>query len=517
MFQLVLINQIQQTYDFLITMSNHAATHVEKKDLFGHPRGLATLFMTEMWERFSYYGMRALLVLFMIAAIEDGGLALSDQNATAIYGLYTAAVFLGSLPGGWIADRLMGAQRAVWVGGIIIMAGHFILAIPSDVIFFLGLIVIVFGTGLLKPNITAIVGDLYEQDDPRRDSGFTIFYMGINLGAALGPLVCGWLALQNWHYGFAAAGFGMLFGLIQFHLTRHHLGSAGREPDPTVNQSDRFRRYAWTTITACIVLVAYLFIAGVMGWIRYDAILLAQGATYVIVTVAAAYFLYIFAFSGLTDSERRKMALIFVLISAATVFWVGSEQAGSSLNLFAERYTIREFGSFVIPASWFQSANPVFIILLGPLYSMFWVALAKRHMDPSSPLKLAIGLIILGIGFIVMIGAASLVAEGQQVLPSWLIFTYLLMTMGELALSPVGMSAITKLAPRRLVGQMMGVWFLSLSLGSILAGLFAGEFRSDAVNEMPSLYLQLVMMTVGAGLILMLASGYLKRLAGDSK
>ena len=219
----------------------------------------------------------------------------------------------------------------------------------------------------------------------------------------------------------------------------------------------------------------------------------------------------------MTDSERRKMALIFVLISAATVFWVGSEQAGSSLNLFAERYTIREFGNFVIPASWFQSANPVFIILLGPLYSMLWVALARRHMDPSSPLKLAIGLIILGIGFIVMIGAASLVAEGQQVLPSWLIFTYLLMTMGELALSPVGMSAITKLAPRRLVGQMMGVWFLSLSLGSILAGLFAGEFRSDAVDEMPGLYLQLVMMTVGAGLILMLASGYLKRLAGDSK
>ena len=198
--------------------------------------------MTEMWERFSYYGMRALLVLFMIAAIEDGGLAFSDQNAMAIYGLYTAAVFLGSLPGGWIADRLMGAQRAVWVGGIIIMVGHFILAIPSNTIFFLGLIVIVFGTGLLKPNITAIVGDLYEHDDPRRDSGFTIFYMGINLGAALGPLVCGWLALQNWHYGFVAAGFGMLFGLVQFRLTRHHLGNAGREPDPSVNQTDRFRR-----------------------------------------------------------------------------------------------------------------------------------------------------------------------------------------------------------------------------------------------------------------------------------
>ncbi|MBH97606.1 MAG: MFS transporter [Rhodospirillaceae bacterium] len=498
-------------------MVNQTLSYAKQSDLFGHPRGLVTLFMTEMWERFSYYGMRALLVLFMVATVEDGGLEFSDQNATAIYGLYTAAVFLGSLPGGWIADRLMGAQSAVWAGGIIIMLGHFVLAIPSDVIFFLGLIVIVLGTGLLKPNITAIVGDLYERDDPRRDSGFTIFYMGINLGAALGPLVCGWLAIRNWHYGFAAAGFGMLFGLIQFYFTRHYLGAAGRSPDKPEHQTDRFTQIAWLVITIFVVLVGCLFIAGVLGLVVYDAVQLSQGATYVIVTVAAVYFLYIFVFSGLTEKERGKMALIFVLISAATVFWIGSEQAGSSLNLFAERYTIREFGNFVIPASWFQSANPIFIILLAPLYSMFWVALAKRHMDPSSPLKLAIGLIILGVAFAVMIGAAALVAEGQQVLPSWLIFTYLFMTMGELALSPVGMSAITKLSPRRLVGQMMGVWFLSLSLGSILAGLFAGGFSADAVDEMPGLYMQLVLMTVGAGVILMLASGYLKRLAGEDR
>ena len=219
-------------------MSSVAGASAGPGELLGHPRGLATLFMTEMWERFSYYGMRALLVLFMVAAIEDGGLGLSDQTATAIYGLYTAAVFLGSLPGGWIADRLMGAQRAVWIGGIIIMCGHFILAIPNDSIFFLGLIVIVLGTGLLKPNITAIVGELYELDDPRRDSGFTLFYMGINLGAALGPLVCGWLALQNWYYGFAAAGVGMFFGLIQFRLTRHYLAEVGRAPDPSAGGGD---------------------------------------------------------------------------------------------------------------------------------------------------------------------------------------------------------------------------------------------------------------------------------------
>ena len=482
-------------------------------DLLGHPRGLATLFMTEMWERFSYYGMRALLVLFMVAAIEDGGLGLTDQTATAIYGLYTAAVFLGSLPGGWIADRLLGAQAAVWIGGIVIMLGHFILAVPSVSLFFLGLIVIVLGTGLLKPNITAIVGELYELDDPRRDSGFTLFYMGINLGAAIGPLVCGWLAFQNWHYGFAAAGVGMLFGLVQFRLTRHHLGNAGHEPDPSDRPSDEFRRRAWMVIGACLAGIGYLYVAGMAGWLQYDPVWLAQAATYVIVAVAVLYFGYLFFFSGLTSTERGRMVVMFVLISAATVFWVGSEQAGSSLNLFAQRYTIRDFGDFVIPASWFQSANPVFIILLGPLYSMFWVALARRHMDPSSPLKLGIGLVILGLAFVVMIGAASLVAAGQQVFPSWLLFTYLLLTMGELALSPIGISALTKLAPRRLVGQMMGVWFLSLSLGSILAGLFAGEFDPDAVEDMPGLYLQLVLMMVGAGAILMLAARPLKRLA----
>jgi len=489
----------------------------ERGDLMGHPRGLATLFMTEMWERFSYYGMRALLVLFMVAAIEDGGLGLSDQTATAIYGLYTAAVFLGSLPGGWIGDRLMGAQRAVWIGGFVIMCGHFILAIPNDSIFFLGLIVIVLGTGLLKPNITAIVGELYERDDPRRDSGFTLFYMGINLGAALGPLACGWLALQNWHYGFAAAGVGMFFGLIQFRRTRHYLGGAGREPDSSVRPSERFRRRAWLAIGACVALIGCLLVAGLSGWLQYDAIRLAQGGTYAIVAVAIAYFVYIFGFSGLTRAERGRLMVIVVLISAATVFWVGSEQAGSSLNLFAQRYTIREFGGFEIPASWFQSLNPAFIILLGPLYSMLWIALARRHLDPSSPLKLGIGLVILGLAFVVMIGAAALVASGQQVLPAWLIFTYLLLTMGELALSPVGMSALTRLAPRRMVGQMMGVWFLSLSLGSILAGLFAGEFSADAVEAMPGLFLRLVIMTVAAGLLLMLISGPLRRLAARAE
>lgn len=494
-------------------MNSTTAADTSTRALFGHPRGLATLFMTEMWERFSYYGMRALLVLFMVDTIENGGLGMTDQVATSIYGLYTAAVFLASLPGGWVADRLLGTQKAVWIGGIIIMSGHFVLAVPDNSLFYLGLIVIVLGTGLLKPNITAIVGELYSRDDPRRDSGFTIFYMGINLGAAIGPLACGLLAIWNWHYGFAAAGIGMLGGLIQFRLTRHHLGGAGGDLEGEDRPSERFRRGAWIGISIFLAAVGCLLLSGMAGWLVFDPVSLAQRTSVVIVAVAVACCVYIFGFSGLSSSERGRFVVIFALISAATVFWVGSEQAGSSLNLFAQRYTIREFGGFEIPASWFQSLNPAFIIVLGPLYSMLWIWLAKRHLDPSSPFKLGIGLIILGLAFVVMIGAAGLVAAGQQVLPAWLIFTYLLLTMGELALHPVGLSAVTKLAPKRMTGQMMGVWFLSLSLGSIFAGLFAGEFNVDAVEEMPGLYTQLVLMTVAAGVILIALGGPLKRLA----
>ena len=488
------------------------AVAAARPDTLGHPRGLVTLATTEMWERFSYYGMRALLVLFMVESLEEGGLGYSDQTATAIYGLYTAAVYMLCLPGGWIADRLIGAQRAVWFGGIIIMSGHFVLAIPNVATFFFGLILVALGTGLLKPNISAIVGEFYPPGDPRRDGGFTIFYMGINIGAALGPLVCGWLALDNWHYGFGAAGVGMLFGLVQFKLTQSHLGEAGREaparrPDDTANE-----RKLWGGIVACLAIVGFVLVGSLTGALSLDAVALARGSTYAIAALAFVYFGYVLLLGRLTRDERGRVFVIIVLFFAAAMFWSGFEQSGSSLNLFAERYTIREFGGFEIPASWFQSLNPVFIIILAPLYSMLWIGLARRHLDPSTPLKFAVGLIILGLGFAVMIGAAALVADGQQVLPTWLLFTYLLHTMGELALSPVGLSAVTKLAPRRFVGQMMGVWFLAASLGSILAGLLAGEFRADAVDEMPSLYLQIVLTTIGSGILLALLAKPLKRL-----
>lgn len=493
---------------------SEAVAAVEPSDLFGHPRGLTTLFFTEMWERFSFYGMLALLVLFLTDQTR-GGFGLSDQTATAIYGIYTAFVYLVALPGGWIADRLWGARHAVWIGGLVIMCGHFVLAIPSVAAFVGGLLLVVLGTGLLKPNVSALVGELYTADDPRRDAGFTVFYMGINLGAVLGPLVCGALATIDWRYGFAAAGVGMLAGLAQFRLMRRHLGAAGLAPGSPVTPSLRTR--AWSVIGAVVIAVVLLLAAGVAGLVAFDALLLARGTTAALAVGTLAYFGYLFAAGGLDPNERRRMVVIVVLVLASAVFWAGYQQFGASLNLFAERYTLREFAGFEIPTSWFQSLNPLFLILLAPCFSLLWVALARRRLEPSAPAKFGLGLLLLGLGFAVMIGAATLVAAGQQVWPTWLVFTYLFHTMGELALSPVGLSAMTKLAPRRFVGQMLGLWFLCTALGSSVAGLVSGSFDTNALDTWPWQYAQIVLVAVGGGALLLLMAKPLRRYAGQGQ
>jgi POT family proton-dependent oligopeptide transporter len=480
-------------------------------ELFGHPRGLATLFFTEMWERFSFYGMQALLVLFMTDQVR-GGFGLSDQVATAIFGLYTAFVYLVALPGGWIADRLWGARRAIFVGGVIIMCGHFVLAVESTAAFFGGLMLVVLGTGLLKPNVSAIVGELYAPNDPRRDAGFTVFYMGINLGAVLGPIVCGVLATYDWRYGFAAAGVGMLLGLAQYRLMGRHLGAAGLAP--ATAPSPQFRTRSWTAIGVVVAAAFGLLAAGVNGAIELDAVLLARGTTAALAVGTLAYFAYMFVAGGLTAEERRRVVVILVLVLASAVFWSGYEQFGSSLNLFAERYTIRELGGFVIPTTWFQSLNPLFLVLLAPVFSLLWVRLARRRLEPSAPAKFGLGLLLLALGFAIMIGAAALVAAGHRVLPTWLVFTYLFHTMGELALSPVGLSAMTTLAPRRFVGQMMGMWFLCTALGSAVAGLIAGSFDTEALETWPWQYTQIVLITAGTGLVMLLLAKPLRRLAG---
>ena len=487
-----------------------------------HPRGLYTLFFTEMWERFSYYGMRALLVLFMTAAVADGGMGLDDATATAIYGLYTAAVYVVALPGGWIADRLIGAQRAVWIGGIVIMLGHFTLAIPAVPTFYLGLILVVLGTGLLKPNISAIVGELYEGRTAHKDAGYTIFYMGINLGAMIGPLICSTLGESprfGWHYGFAAAGVGMLFGLIQFRLTRRHLGEAALYPDHlrADAHTKSAPRYGMLYVGIGVGLILFVTILGMAGVLSFEAVRAAQVSTYVIASIAALYFLFVFLFGELDHVEKRRMGLIVILVIAEAVFWSGFEQAGSSFNLFAERYTQRVFLGFEIPAGWFQSLNPAFILICAPMIAALWVNLGRRNLDPSIPMKFAIGLAQMGIGFLFMWGASHIVAAGDSVLPTWLFFTYLLHTTGELCLSPVGLSSMSKLAPKRFVSQMMGMWFLGTALGNLLAGLLAGRFDPERLEDMPGLYMQIGLMGVGAALLLLVFTPAIKRWVGEVK
>ena len=481
---------------------------------FGHPTGLSTLFFTELWERFSYYGMRALLVLFMVDTVSSGGMGLDDKTASAIYGLYTAFVYLAALPGGWIADRLLGAQRAVWVGGLVIAAGHFTLAIPSTAAFFIGLVLVVIGTGLLKPNVSAIVGQLYPEGGARRDAGFTIFYMGINMGAFLGPLICGYLGEEvNWHAGFGAAGVGMLFGVFQYRFSANRLGEAGLHSSaPKVDSAGMDK--AWYPVIGGCLIVALVVVLGLTGTLKFNALALAQSTTFVIVGLAFAFFVYIFAFGKLTPTERNHTFVIVVLFITSAVFWSGFEQAGSSLNLFANRHTDRMLFGFEIPASWFQSLNPFYIVVLAPVFAAVWVKLARRQLDPSMPGKFAIGLLILGLGFLVMVVAAKIVVAGNQAAPYWLILTYLLHTMGELCLSPVGLSSVTKLAPKRFVGQMMGIWFLATSLGNLLAGLMAGRFNPEALNEMPGLFMQIVITVTVAGLLLLAFTKLIKVLIG---
>jgi POT family proton-dependent oligopeptide transporter len=485
--------------------------------LGGHPRALSTLFFTEMWERFTFYGMRALLVLFLVDAVESGGYGLDDRTATAIYGLYTAAVFMAALPGGWIADRLIGAQRAVLAGGALMTLGNLMLTIPGPKeLFFGGLVVIILGVGLLKPNVSTLVADLYPEGGGRRDAGFTIFYMGINLGAFIGPLIAGWLALRyGWRMGFLAAAIGLPFGLLQFWLSRHLFNGAGAQ----ANRNDGGAGLASDWRRMLVALTVFALVAALLfsGAVHLDPARLAKGAAYVLVGMAALYFVYLFFGAGLDAVERRRMVVVLAMFLAVASFWSGYEQAGSSLNLFAKRHIDRVVGGFEIPAGWFQSVQPAFVILLAPVFSALWVRLAQRNLDPAAPLKFAFGLLLMGIGFLFMVTAANIVVGGATAPAYLLILTYLLTVFGELCVSPVGLSTVTKLAPARLVGQMMGVWFLGSSLGKLMAGLIAGSFDPNDLGAMPGRYLDIVFFACGIGAVLLLLSPRLTKLMGGVK
>ena len=475
-----------------------------EKQWFGHPRGLSTLFFTELWERLSYYGMRAILVLFMVDAIQDGGFGMTDAKAAAVYGLYTASVYLMALPGGWVADRLIGQQNAVFLGGVIIAAGHFTMALPiipglgalDQVSFYGGLILIVLGTGLLKPNVSTIVGDLYPDKGARRDAGFSLFYMGINIGAFAGPLLCGWLGEDiDWHLGFSAAGFGMLIGLIQYKATQKYLGTAGTLPQDAASVADRRGNWSklWAGIGAIASAVVILYL--LRGSLGLTLEGMAQATGVVIVGLAILYFGYVLMFGGLTTREKKRVFVIFLLFVGAALFWSGFEQAGSSMNLFAERHTDRLIGDWEMPASWLQSVNPLFIIIFAPIFGWLWIALGSK--EPSIPMKFGIGLVLLGIGFFVMSwGSTHIDSSPGGVSPGWLVLTYFLHTAGELCLSPVGLSSVTKLSPHRYVGQMMGTWFMGAALGNLIAGLVAGRIES---MPLPQLFSTVAIFVIVAG------------------
>lgn len=489
------------------------APQASDRAFFGHPRGLATLFFTEMWERFSYYGMRALLILFMTAPLAAGGLGFDTASAGAVYGLYTSMVYMMTLPGGWIADRLIGQRRAVLYGGIIIALGHFSMAVPSLSTFYFGLFLIVIGTGLLKGNVSVIVGQLYSAGDQRRDAGFSIFYMGINLGAFIAPLICGYLGQQvDWHLGFGAAGAGMTLGVVQYLLGSKYLGEAGLRPAPAASPA------AFVQLRNRVVLGAVILIVAIaaFGYATYSRVLpitinqVADGAGYFLLIATVLFFGWLFTSSGWTTQERKQLYAIGVFFLAAALFWSVFEQAGSTLNLFADRDTRTELFGWPFPSSWFQSLNSLFIIALAPVFAWLWVRLGSR--EPSTAAKFAVGLIFVGAGFAILIVAARLAQQGIQVSPMWLVATYFLHTIGELSLSPVGLSAMTKLAPARIAGLMMGVWFLAASVGNFIAGRLSGFYEA---MPLPDLFGVVALFAVIAGAIMFALVPWMKRLMGE--
>lgn len=477
---------------------------------FGHPRGLATLFFTEMWERFSYYGMRGVLILFMVDAIQTGGLGLDTPTAAAIYGLYTAGVYLMALPGGWVADRIIGARNAVFYGGVLIAGGQFTLAFSSTTTigFYAGLGLIVLGTGLLKPNVSAIVGDLYPDGGARRDAGFSVFYMGINLGAFIGPILCGYLGESvAWKWAFLAAGIGMALGLIQYKIGAG-LKGLGDPPKLDAEERSKANKTLYGVVGAIAILSLVLYFLQSQGIASISLTQVAGATGIFIVGLAVAVFAYHILLGPWSVIEKKRLVVIFFLFIGAALFWSGFEQAGSALNLFAANLTDRVVFGWEAPASWLQSINPVFIIIFAPIFGWLWLALGK--WNPSLAMKFGLGLVLLGLGFLVIAWAAVYASPENGVSPMWLVVTYFLHTSGELCLSPIGLSATTKLSPKPLVGQMMGIWFMGAALGNLIAGLAAGQMEAF---PLPVLFGTVAAVVIGSGLLFVLFKGPMTRLS----
>jgi POT family proton-dependent oligopeptide transporter len=463
-----------------------------------HPAALRMLFFTEMWERFSFYGMRALLVLYLVNSLDY-----TRADALALYGIYTGLVYLTPILGGYLADRYLGYRKAILIGGIVMAMGHFAMAFPALLHLALGLLII--GNGFFKPNISTLLGTLYREHDPRRDGGFTIFYIGINLGALLSPLIAGTLGEKvGWHWGFASAGVGMLFGLTQFVLSQHQLGTAGLP-----RGKEKLGTRDWIEVLAIGALMIPVVYAVRGAWSAFAPVWNAMTIE-IKVGIALAIFIGFLARQKTTCSREEWHRVLAIVIMGVFVifFWMGFEQAGGTMNLFADKLTDRSVFGWEVPASYFQGVNPLLIVLLGPLFSIMWTRWDQSRFALSTPAKMGLGMIILGAGFVILAIAQGRADTVGKVGPQWLICVYLLHTIGELCLSPIGLSAVTKLAPVRLAALMMGVWFAASAIANYLAGILENLLADSAIP----LYWFLVGSSVGAGLLLLLISPLLVRL-----
>jgi POT family proton-dependent oligopeptide transporter len=520
------VNPFKEQLNMSVAYDETGASGVEPQDtsgLGGHPRGLTTLFFTEMWERFSFYGLKAILFLYMTTALAKGGLGFDTPYAGLIMGTYASSVYWTPLIGGWLADKYLGARRAVFIGGVIIACGHFSMAFKSMPSFYGGLALIALGTGFLKPNVSTMVGDLYAEGDTRRDAGFSIFYMGINLGALLAPLVVGYLGQRvEWHYGFGAAGVFMVLGLIQYVMGRDRLRGVGERPvkkeRPDLAQvrkvGDETEAQGFDMVTAALAIIGG--VAGFWGGLHWG------GASWVGGIFPGVMFFFLGYIGGtvrhLNRGEAARVGVIFILFVFSVLFWMSFEQASTSLTLFADRLTRLNLLGFKFPSSWFLSVQPIFVVLLAPVFAAIWQMLGRRN--PSSPAKFSFGLFFAALAFGVVAFASTLLpatggaelSEAQKVAPLWLVLVYFLQTLGELCLSPVGLSTVTKLSPGRMVGLMMGVWFLSISIGNFIAGIMGGSFDEKAEGALVKLFGTVAVITIIAAVVLAVLTPLIKRM-----
>ncbi|CAH0230965.1 Di-/tripeptide transporter [Peribacillus sp. Bi96] len=439
---------------------------VPQKGFFGNPKGLFTLFFTEFWERFSYYGMRAILVYYMYYEVSKGGLGLDETTALALVSIYGSLVYMSGIIGGWLADRIFGTSKAVFYGGILIMLGHIVLAVPGSLsLFFVSMVLIVLGTGLLKPNVSSIVGEIYAENDERRDSGFSIFYMGINAGAFLSPFVVGTVGMNySFHLGFGLAAIGMLLGLIVFVATKKkNLGLAGTLPANPLSQDEKKATFTKLGI-ATLIVAAIIGITASAGILTIKTFINLVGILGIV--IPTLYFIFMYRSPKTTSVERSRLIAYIPLFIAAVMFWAIQEQGATILASYADKRTQLNFAGIEINPAWFQSLNPLFIITLAPVFAWLWIKLGKRQ--PTIPQKFSLGLFFAGLSFLVILLPVYFGGSDSLVNPLWLVLSYFLVVLGELCLSPVGLSATTKLAPAAFSAQTMSLWFLASAAAQAL-------------------------------------------------